>query len=32
MPHIKASSAPTFEIPGLKVLGLAAPSREKPAA
>src|SRR5437763_889354 len=27
MAHIKASTAPTFEIPGLKVLGLAAPSR-----
>jgi quercetin dioxygenase-like cupin family protein len=27
MPLIKASTAPAFEIPGLKVLGLAAPSR-----
>jgi quercetin dioxygenase-like cupin family protein len=27
MPVIKASAAPTFEIPGLQVLSLAAPSR-----
>jgi quercetin dioxygenase-like cupin family protein len=27
MPFIKASAAPTFEIPGLQILGLAAPSR-----
>jgi quercetin dioxygenase-like cupin family protein len=27
MPLIKASAAPAFELPGLKVVGLAAPSR-----
>ena len=27
MPLIKSSAAPTFEIPGLQVIGLAAPSR-----
>ena len=27
MPFIKSSAAPTFEIPGLHVVGLAAPSR-----
>ena len=27
MPVIKSSATPTFEIPGLQVLGLAAPSR-----
>jgi quercetin dioxygenase-like cupin family protein len=27
MPHIKASTVPTFDLPGLQVLGLAAPSR-----
>ena len=27
MPLIKSSTAPSFEIPGLSVLGLAAPSR-----
>jgi quercetin dioxygenase-like cupin family protein len=27
MLHIKAATAPTFELPGLTVLGLAAPSR-----
>jgi quercetin dioxygenase-like cupin family protein len=27
MPHIKSSAAPSFDVPSLSVLGLAAPSR-----